>query len=49
MVLSTEPEGLHILRKPNLKIVLLFFENYSKFKNKLKHASLPMVDVSSYR
>ena len=31
---------LHILRKPNSIIVLLFLQNNSKFKNKLKHANL---------
>ena len=31
---------LHILRKPNSIMVLLFLQNNSKFKNKLKHANL---------
>ena len=31
---------LHILGKPNSIIVLLFLQNNSKFKNKLKHANL---------
>ena len=31
---------LHILRKPNSIIVLLFLRNNSKFKNRLKHANL---------
>ena len=31
---------LHILRKPNSIIVLLFLQNDSKYKNKLKHANL---------
>ena len=30
---------LHILRKPNSMIVLLFLQNNSKYKNKLKHAN----------
>ena len=39
-VLSTEAEVriLHILRKPNLIIALLFIQNIFKFKSKLKHA-----------
>ena len=37
--LSTEAEGLHILRKPNSITVLLFLQNSSIFKNKLKHAN----------
>ena len=48
-ILQIEEEGvihlgrrriLHILRKPNSIIVLLFLQNNSKFKNKLKHANL---------
>ena len=31
---------LHILRKPNSTIVLLFLQNNSKFKNKLKRGNL---------
>ena len=43
-VLSTEAENtlictiLHILQKPNSLIALLFIQNNSWFKNKLKHA-----------
>ena len=41
-VLSTEAEGriLHILRKPNSIIALLFIQKNSKFKSKLEHAYL---------
>ena len=36
---------LHILRKPNSIIVLLFIQNNSKFKNKLKCAYLGQCQV----
>ena len=37
---SSKLRTLHILRKPNSIIVLLFLQNNSKFKNKLKHSNL---------
>ena len=50
-MLSTEAEGriLHILLKPNSIIALLFIQNISKFKSKLKHAYLRRSMLSSYR
>ena len=40
---------LHILLKPNSIIVLLFFQNNSKFKNKLKDANLGRCKFISIR
>ena len=50
-VLSTEAERriLHILPKPIAIIALLFIQNISKFKSKLKHAYLRRSMLSLYR